>query len=123
MTEGSVAVRHARSDFWWPHTLLTWLLSTLAIVALARHAFTMGSLSAPLELIMAAYAATTQLLLGWAEPYLKASLTWLGSFVGWRPTLYPHWRDVLVILGLMLGGVLRGVMADKSEFPNASKAF
>ncbi len=116
MTEGSVAVRQARSDFWWLHHALTWLLSGLAIVALARHAFTMGSLSAPLELVMAAYAATMQFLFGWAEPYLKAALTWLGSFVGWRPTLYPHWRDVFVVLALLVAGFGRALWHEEGFF-------
>jgi hypothetical protein len=56
---------------------------------------------------MAAYNATMQLLFGWAHPYLQAALTWLGSFIGWRPTLYPHWRDVFIVLALMVAGVGR----------------
>ena len=91
----------ASSHFWWLPTSLSVVLSTLGILALAKHAFVTWSLSAPLELVMAAYNSTMQLLLGWAHPYLQAALTWLGSFIGWRPTLYPHWRDVFVVLSLI----------------------
>ena len=91
----------AISHFWWLPTSLSIVLSALGIIALARHAFVTWSLSGPLELVMAAYNATMQLLFGWAQPYLQAALTWLGSFVGWRPTLYPHWRDVFVVLSLV----------------------
>jgi hypothetical protein len=54
--------------------LLSAVLSTLAIVALVRHVFDTGSLSAPLALVMDAYNATMQLLFGWAQPYLQAGL-------------------------------------------------
>jgi hypothetical protein len=97
----------ASSHFWWLPTSLSILLSTLGILALARHAFVTWSLSAPLELVMAAYNGTMQLLLGWAHPYLQAALTWLGSFIGWRPTLYPHWKDVLVVTSLIGIGASR----------------
>jgi hypothetical protein len=76
-------------------------LSSLGILAPARHAFVTWSLSAPLELVLAAYNATMQLLFGWAHPYLQAALTWLGSWIGWRPTLYPHWKDVFLVISLI----------------------
>ena len=91
----------ASSHFWWLPTTLSIVLSTLGILALAKHAFVTWSLSAPLELVMAAYHATMQLVFGWAQPYLQAALTWLGSFIGWRPTLYPHWKDVFVVISLL----------------------
>ena len=91
----------ASSHFWWLPTSLSIVVSTLGIVALARHAFVTWSLSAPLELAMAAYNATMQLLFGWAHPYLQAALTWVGSFIGWRPALYPHWKDVFVVISLI----------------------
>jgi hypothetical protein len=99
----------ARGDFGWVFRLLSALMSTLAIVALARHAFVTWSLSAPMTLVMDAYHATMQLLLGWAQPYLQATLTWLGSFIGWRPILYTHWRDVLVVTLLFAAGIIRAV--------------
>jgi hypothetical protein len=91
----------AVSHFWWLPTTLSAVLSTLGILALAKHAFVTWSLSAPFELMLAAYNAAMQLVFGWAHPYLQAALTWLGSFIGWRPMLYPHWRDVFVVIGLI----------------------
>jgi hypothetical protein len=82
-------------------TTLSVVLTTLGIIALARHAFVTWSMSAPLALVMASYNATMQLLFGWAHPYLQAALTWLGSFIGWRPTLHPHWKDVFVVISLI----------------------
>ena len=91
----------------WGYAGLSALMSTLALVALARHAFVTGSLSAPMRLILDAYSATMRVLLGWAQPYLQTVLTRLGSFIGWRPTLYPHWRDLLVVLLLALAAASR----------------
>jgi hypothetical protein len=85
--------------FWWLAIAST-ILSTLAIVSLARHALLLRSLSAPIELLLSAYSATIRVLLGWAEPPLQGTLTWLGSFIGWRPTLYLHWRDMLVVVAI-----------------------
>jgi hypothetical protein len=76
-------------------------VSATGIVALARHAFTTWSLSAPMVLIIDAYGAVRDLLLGWAAPYLQAALMWLGSFIGWRPTLYPHWKDVFMLISMI----------------------
>jgi hypothetical protein len=97
----------AISHLWWLPTIMSALLSALGILALALHAFDKWSLSAPLQLVMASYKATMQVLFGWAHPYLQAALTWLGSFIGWRPTLYPHWRDVFVVIGLLSVGAGR----------------
>ena len=90
----------ASSHFWWLPTTLSIVLSTLGILALARHAFVTWSLSAPLELVMAAYNATMQLLFGWAHPYFAASLCAGGQgdirfFGGALPSSAvssaPHW--------------------------------
>jgi hypothetical protein len=91
----------AVSNLWWLPAIVSALLSTLSILALARHAFVTWSISAPLELVMAAYNGTMNLLFGWAQPYLQAALTWLGSFFGWRPTLYSHWKDVFVVISVI----------------------
>ena len=98
-----------RADVGWTFRLLSALMTALALVALARHAFVTWSLSAPLALVMEAYNATTQLLLGWTQPYLQSALTWLGSLIGWRPTLFPHWRDVFVLVSLWTAGICRGL--------------
>ena len=92
--------------FWWVLAVASTIMSTLAIVSLARHAFPLRSLSAPMDLILAAYTATMRLLLGWAEPHLQGLLTWLGSHIAWRPTLYPHWRDMLVVVAIWNGAIV-----------------
>src|SRR5262245_33730137 len=97
---------------WWLFNLLSAAMSALAIVALARHAFVTWSLTAPMVLIMDAYTAVMQLLFGWAHPYIQAALTWLGNVVGWRPTLHPHWRDVLVLTMLWASGFVRATRHD-----------
>jgi hypothetical protein len=91
-------------------------MSALAIVALARHAFVTWSLSTPMALIMDAYNAVMQVLFGWAHPYLQAALTWLGSFIGWRPTLYPHWRDVFALVSLWTAGICRGLRRERRRW-------
>lgn len=86
--------------FWWVLVGASTIVSALAILSLARHALLLRSLSAPMELILSVYTATMRALLGWAESSLQATLTWLGGFVGWRPTLYLHWRDMLVVVAI-----------------------
>src|SRR5262245_15923159 len=93
-------------SFWWALAAASMLMSTLAIVSLARHAFPLRSLSAPMDLVLTAYAATMRLLLRWAEPYLEGVLTRLGSFFAWRPTLYLHWRDMLVVVAIWNGAMV-----------------
>lgn len=85
---------------WWVLAVASTTMSALAIVSLARHALLLGSLSAPMELILAAYTATMGVLLGWAERSLQGMLTWFGSFIEWRPTLYSHWRDMFVVVAI-----------------------
>jgi hypothetical protein len=97
----------AVAHFWWLPTTVSVVLSALGIFALAHHAFVEWSLSAPVALVMAAYNNMMQFFFGWAHPYLQAALTWLGSFIGWRPTLYPHWRDAFVVLSLVGFGAAR----------------
>jgi hypothetical protein len=99
MKVGSVPVSERRPGFWWAFHILSGVLSTLAIAALARRAFEVGSLSVPLALVMDAYNSIMRLVLGWAEPYLQASLSWFGGLIGWRPTVYPHWKDAFVRAG------------------------
>jgi hypothetical protein len=86
--------------FWWVLAVASTILSTLAILSLTRHALLLRSLSAPIDLILSAYTATMRVLLGWAEASVQGTLTWLGSFFGWRPTLYLHWRDMLVVVAI-----------------------
>jgi hypothetical protein len=103
----------AIGHFWWLPASVSMALSALGIVSLALHAITTWSLSAPLALVMAAYNGTMQLLFGWAHPYLQAALIWLGSFIGWRPMLYPHWRDVFVVISVIGVGAGRAAWAQR----------
>jgi hypothetical protein len=75
-------------------------MSALAIVSLARQSLLLRSFSAPMELVLAAYTATMGALLGWAERSLQGTLAWIGGFIEWRPTLYLHWRDMLVVVAI-----------------------
>jgi hypothetical protein len=104
---GGVPKGQIPGGFFWLFNILSAVMSALAIVALARRAFVAWSLTVPMALIMDAYAAIRDALLEWADPYLQAALTWLGSWIGWRPTLYPHWRDVLVIVALWVAAHIR----------------
>jgi hypothetical protein len=96
-----LVLKEAKGNLLWSFSLLTILVQALAIVALARRAVELDSLSAPLELVMAAYTGTTQLLFGWAEPHLRAALAWINGYSNWHLTLYPHWKDYFVIFGVL----------------------
>lgn len=100
-------VREAWRDLSWPYKYVGPIVTGIAIWKLGRQVFGASALSAPFALIMEAYNLAAQLLLGWLEPWLQTWLTWLGSFVGWRPTLYPHWKDVLVFVGLYAAAMAR----------------
>jgi hypothetical protein len=107
---GGVPKGQMSGGTWWLFNVLSAITSTLAIVALASHAFVTWSLSAPLALVMDAYNATMQVLVGWAQPYLQAALTWLGSFISWRPVLYVHWRDIVLLTTLWSVGLVRSMV-------------
>ena len=74
MPSTTSVTKGVRGDFGWMFRLLSAVMSTLAIVALAQHAFVTWSLSAPMSLIMDAYNATIAAALGWAEPYLQGGV-------------------------------------------------
>ena len=100
------------SGLWWLPKWVSIVLTTLAILAIAQHGFATWSLSPWFALMMASYNATMELVFGWAHPHLQAALSWLGSFIGWRPTLYPHWKDMFVVIGLI---GISGARADWQE--------
>jgi hypothetical protein len=60
-----------RGDFGWAFRLLSAVMTTLAVAALAKHAFVEWSLSAPMAEVLKAYKVMTGLLMGWAEPSLR----------------------------------------------------
>jgi hypothetical protein len=100
MSEAVIAPKAARSDWLWLFTSLGVSTQILAVVTLIRHSIELGSLSTPLQLIMDAYAATTRLLLGWTEPYLRAPVMWLNSYLHLDLTLYPHWKDFFMLFAM-----------------------
>jgi hypothetical protein len=102
------ARKDTHGDLWWLFRILTTVASTLAVVALAQRALVTWRPSAPLALVMDAYYSTARLLLGWAQPYFQAALTWLASFAGWRPTLHTHWRDIFVVCAMWVAGASQG---------------
>jgi hypothetical protein len=115
------ALNHAKSNFLWTFSLLSSLASTLAIVALVRHIADLGSFVAPLELIMSAYASTMQQLFGWAEPYLRDLIARVDDFFNLRLTLYPHWKDVWVMLALIVVGIACALRHDAARWVTICK--
>src|SRR5215218_7071828 len=61
-----------------------------------------------MQLLMNAYNATIQVLLGWTEPYLGAAVAWFNGLVGSHVTLSPSWRDAFVITTLVLTALISG---------------
>jgi hypothetical protein len=95
-----------RRVLWWVLGVASTVMSALAIISLARHALLLRGLSTPLELILSGHAALLRGLLGWAERPLQDALTWLGQFIGSRPTLEAHWRDMLVVVAIWTGALV-----------------
>src|SRR5580704_1720162 len=107
MSEGALALNGARRVGLWTFGLLTSLVATLALVALVSRAVDVRNLGAPLESVMAAYAATMQLALGWAEPYLQALVALVNGHLNWHLTLHPYWRDAFVLFAVYGAGYAR----------------
>ena len=107
MSEGVLALRGARRICLWTLGLSTSLMSTLALIGLVRRALDVGSLGAPLDLVTAKFAATTQLLFGWTEPYLQMLLASLNARLNMHLTLHPYWKDALVLFAVFGAGYAR----------------
>lgn len=117
MSEGVLALREAKRAGLWTFGLLTSLIATLALVALVRCAVDVSSLGAPLESVMAAYTAATQLAFGWAEPYLQRLVALLNDHLNLHLTLYPYWRDAFVLFAVCGAGYARvGFVSTESKF-------
>jgi hypothetical protein len=111
----------AKTNFLWIFGLLSSLASTLAIVALVRRIADLGSFVAPLELIMSAYTSTMQQLFGWAEPYFRDLIARVDDFFNLRLTLYPHWKDVWVMLALIVVGIAGALRHDAARWVTICK--
>jgi hypothetical protein len=115
------ALNDAKSNFLWTFGLVSSFASTLAIVALVRRIADLGSFVAPLELIMSAYASTMEQLCGWAEPYLRDLIAGVDDSFNLRLTLYPHWRDVWVMLALIVVGIACALRHDAARWATICK--
>jgi hypothetical protein len=107
MPEGVLALREAKRICLWTAGLSTSLLSTLALIGLVRRAIDVGSLAAPLDFVTTAYAATTQLLFGRAEPYLQMLVASLNARLNVHLILHPYWKDALVLFAVFGAGYTR----------------
>jgi hypothetical protein len=117
VSESGPAPKKAKRTGFWTFSLLTSLISTLALVALVRRAIDIGSLAAPLNAMMAAYNATTQLAFGRAEPHLQALVASVDAHLNLPLTLHPYWKDALVLFGVYGAGYARAAfVSDEFKF-------
>jgi hypothetical protein len=116
MSAGAAALNEAKRIVLWTFGLLTSLVATLALVALVRRAVGVTSLGAPLETVMAAYAAAMQSAFGRAEPYLQTLVAAANDRLNWHLTLHPHWRDAFVLFAVYGAGYARAyLISDESK--------
>lgn len=88
------------------------LFGGLSVFALIAKAWTEG-LAAPIELVVDFYNACLNLLLGWAEPYLRALAETLRAWTGYDLHLYAHWKTSVVAYGVLVGAGLSAVAERK----------
>jgi hypothetical protein len=107
LSEGALALNETRRVGPWIFGLLMSLVTALALVALVCRAVDVSSLGSPLDSVMAAYAATTRLALGWAESYLQTLVASVNGYLNWHLTLHPYWRDAFVLFAVYGAGYAR----------------
>jgi hypothetical protein len=116
MSEGAHVLREAKRVGLWTFGTLTSLVATLALVALVRRAVDVRSLGAPSDSVMAAYASTAQLALGWAEPYLQTLVASVNSHLNLHLALHPYWTDAFVLFAVYGAGYARACfISNKSK--------
>jgi hypothetical protein len=121
MSEGALALKEVKRVVVWTFGLFASLVTTLALVALVRRAVDVKSLGAPLDSVMAAYAATTQLAFGWAEPYLHRLVATVDGYLNLHLTLHPYWQDAFVLFAAYGAGYARtSFISDEPKFSFAS---
>jgi hypothetical protein len=81
------------------------LFSGLSVFALIASAWTDG-LAQPIELIVGYYNSCLNLLLGWAEPLLRALADALRAWTGFDLHLHAHWKTSVVAYGILVGAGL-----------------
>jgi hypothetical protein len=117
MSGAVLALMQAKRACLWASGLSAGLVSTLALVALVRHAVDVDSLGAPLDSVMAAYAAKTQLAFGWADPYLQMLVASVSGYLNLHLTLHPYWKDAFVLFGVYGAGYACACLfSDESKF-------
>ena len=79
-------------------------------MAVLKHGLDYG-FGPTLQLLLDYYESLTQVLLGWAEPYLKDTLADLRDLVGWDLKLYPHWKHIFVLMMVYFSARLRSAWA------------
>lgn len=88
----------AVSEFLWPSGVLAKLgraLGALSALALINHVFSDGS-GPVYRLLLDYYDKLVSALIGWAKPWVESGL----AHVGWRAALYPHWKHIVVFMGI-----------------------
>ncbi len=81
---------------------LSWLVSTISIVMLLRHGFSID-LSSLAQTMLDSYEAVSRVMFGWAEPMIQSVLVELRRLVDWDMQLYSHWKHVFVLLMIYFG--------------------
>jgi len=105
-----------RTTLWW----LGLIFGTLSVVMLIKHGFEVSFVSS-LQVVLDYYEQAANALFSWAEPWIKAQLAYLRIVLGYELELYPHWKHVLVIVGLYCGSYARIPWLDNtSRFVYAS---
>ena len=78
-----------------------------SLISLYRYYGSHG-LDDTLLLVLRGYETVLTFFLGW----LKPTIEWVGQFIGWKVVLHPHWRHVLVLLGLYF---MAGASVEREE--------
>lgn len=82
-----------RSTLWW----LSLIFGTLSVLMLIKNGFEVSFVSS-IELILTFSDQLIQVLLGWAEPSIRSVLAEISTWFGWQLQLFPHWREVFILM-------------------------
>ena len=73
-----------------------------------------------MQLVMSYYQWLTQLLLGWMEPFIRGPIEWANRVFGWHVVFYPYWKEIFILLWLILVSAVtnltRAAARDKGAF-------
>lgn len=88
---------------------LAFVASILSLLSLIKLGFDIN-LTAPFKLMLNYYLHFVDYLLGWADPYLRASLNYLSSWIAVDLRLYPHWKHFFVPMWLYFSADAKAVL-------------